>query len=301
MDKENKQDLFAMSILLITAIIWGGGFVATRNGLDHIKPFYLQFLRFSIAFLLLSSIFFKKLKQITKEDLKGGLIVGIFLFTAFSSQTIGLQYTTPSKQAFLTGTNVVMVPFLYWFVFKKKPDIFSYIGVFLSFIGISVLTYEGGVGINLNLGDILTLLCALLYAAHIVSTGHFAKNIDPVILSIIQFGLTAILSLIFALIFEPVPTVYNKTTVFSVLYLGVFSSCIAFLFQTIGQKYTSSTKTAIILSTESVFGTIFSVILLHDKFTLNMFIGCMLIFISILAVETKFGLKIEPKGETASE
>lgn len=302
MDKSKKQEILAMLALLTTAIIWGGGFVATKNGLEHITPFYLMAARFLIAFFLLSAIFYKKVMSITKEDLKGGIIIGIFLFTAFTSQTIGLQFTTPSKQAFLTGTNVVMVPFLYWFVYKKRPDIFSYLGAFLCFIGIATLTYEGGIGVNLNLGDILTLICALLYAGHIVATGYFAENLDPVILSIIQFGLSGILSLICAFIFESIPSSQNTTAIMSILYLALLSTCIAFVFQTVGQKYTSSTKAAIILSTESVFGTLFSVLLLHEKFTINMFIGCALIFISILAVETKFGIKTEDiKTEVVGE
>lgn len=300
MEKAKKQELLASLALVVTAVIWGGGFVATKNGLGHITPFYLMAARFLIAFFLLSALFYKKVKTITKEDLKGGLTIGIFLFTAFTTQTIGLKYTTPAKQAFLTGTYVVMVPFLYWILYKKRPDIFSYLGAFLCFVGIATLTYSGSV-LNLNLGDTLTLVCALLYAGHIVATGYFAENLDPIVLSIIQFGLSGVLSLICALIFEPSPQALNSSAVFSILYLGLFSTCIAFIFQTVGQKYTTSTKAAIILSTEAVFGTLFSVLLIHEKFTLNMFIGCALIFISIIGVETKFGIKINQKAETASD
>lgn len=294
-----NKEIFAVISLLLTSIIWGGGFVATKNGLEHITPLYLMAARFFIAVVLLSIIFYKKIKTITLSEIKGGLIVGMFLFTAFVSQTIGLQFTTPSKQAFLTGTNVVIVPFLYWMVYKKRPDIFTYIGAFLCFIGIAALTYNKGM--HLNIGDMLTLLCAFLFAGHVVSTGYFAEKIDPIKLSVIQFTVAGILSLVGALIFEKAPSAQNADGIYSILYLGVFSTCIAFVLQTIGQKYTTSTKAAIILSTEAVFGTLFSVLLLGDKFTFNMLLGCTLIFVSIIVVETKLGIKFSTNTEIASE
>lgn len=130
----NKKSLLADISLLIVAIIWGSGFVATKNALESISPFFISTLRFSISTLLMGVIFFKKIKNIDINHLKTGLIVGTFLFLAFSAQTIGLIYTTASKQAFLTGTNVVMVPFIYWFVSKEKPNSYNIIATFLCLI-----------------------------------------------------------------------------------------------------------------------------------------------------------------------
>lgn len=282
----DKQSLLADISLLIVAIIWGSGFVATKNALESISPLFINTLRFSISTLLVGIIFFKKIKGIDISHLKAGFIIGFFLFLGFSTQTIGLIYTTASKQAFLTGTNVVMVPFLYYFISKEKPNSYNIIATFLCLIGISLLTLDES--IYMNRGDLLTLACAVFFACHIVSTGYFAKKYDPIILTFAQLFVTSVLSFLSMITFEGIPISFHKEGVFPVLYLGIFSTFIAFLIQTVAQKHTSPSHTAIILCLESVFGTILSCILLDDKFTYKIFIGCTLIFLAIITAETKW-------------
>ena len=282
---EKRITILANLALLLTAMIWGGGFVATKNALSEITPLYLNAFRFIIATIVLSIIFYKRVKNINKDELKGGLIIGLFLNFAFASQTIGLQFTTPGKQAFITGTNVVLVPFLYWMLYKKRPDIYSFIGAILCFTGIGALTYNGGMSINL--GDFLTMICAFLYAGHIVSTGFFAEKLDPINLSVIQFGVAAILSLLTAFIFEPPVKEISMNSYLAVAYLALLSTCVAFVLQTVAQKYTKSTSAAIFLSMEAVFGSIFSVIFTNEVFTFRMILGCVLILIAVITVETK--------------
>jgi len=284
---EKKKSLYADMSLFIVAILWGGGFVAVKDALDNITPMYIMAMRFGLSFALMAIIFWKKIKKVTKKDLAAGTVVGIFLFTAFTAQTVGLQYTTAGKQAFLTGTNVVIVPFLVWILHKKAPDIYTVIAAFLSLLGIGLLTVQGSV-LSINLGDMLTLLCALLFAAHIVSVGYYAEKIDPIILAAAQLGAAAVFSVISALIFEPVPKALDLSGIWAVCYLGIFSTMVAFLIQTVAQKYTYSTHAAVILCTESVFGSIFAVLILHDKFSVEMILGCILIFVAILTSETKW-------------
>ncbi|AVP55691.1 EamA family transporter [Clostridium tetani] len=281
-----KQNLWADISLLIVAIIWGSGFVATKNALDSISPFFITTLRFSISTLAIGIIFFKRIKNIDISHLKAGFIIGFFLFSAFSTQTIGLLYTTASKQAFLTGTNVVMVPFFYWFISKEKPNLYNITATFLCLIGISLLTLDGSM--HINKGDLLTLICAIFFACHVVATGYFTKKYDPIILTFTQFFVTTILSFLSMIILEGVPSAIPKEGIFPVFYLGIFSTFIAFLIQTIAQRYTSPSHTAIVLCLESVFGTILSCILLGDKFTYKIFIGCVLIFLAIITAETKW-------------
>jgi len=285
MNLKNKS-LYADLSLLLVALVWGSGFVVTKNALDTLTPYYIMTFRFSIACILMSIVFYKKIKKLIFKDFKAGFIIGVFLFIAFATQTIGLQYTTAGKQAFLTGTNVVIVPFLYWVVKQTKPDIYNLSAAFLCFVGIGVLTLDGGLAVNS--GDILTLICAFFFACHIVSIGLFTENHDPIILTIIQLGVAAILSLIFAIIFEPIPQSVSQSTIFSVGYLAMFSTLLAFMIQNVAQKYTAPTHAAIILSLESVFGSILSTILLKEHFTYKMLIGCIFIFISIITAETKW-------------
>lgn len=282
---KNKTTLLADSGLLLVAIVWGFGFVATKNALDSFTPFYLMAVRFAIAFAVLAVIFHKKLMQIKKDDLIGGAIVGCFLFLAFAFQTVGLQFTSPGKQAFITGTNVVMVPFLYWFLHKHRPDWRSFAAAFVCVLGMGLLTLNES--LSINLGDALTLGCAVLFAGHIVSNGYFARKIDPVVLTVLQFAFTAVFSIIVAVFFEPLPTNVTQDGMTSIIYLGLFSTCLAFFLQTVCQKYTVSTHAAILLSTESLFGSIFSAWLLSEIFTTKMLIGCAAILCAILIAELK--------------
>ena len=283
MDK--KKSLYADLSLLLVAIIWGSGFVVTKNALDHMGPYYLLALRFSFATILFTLVFFKRIKNANIKDIKSGIIVGIFLFGGFATQTVGLNYTTAGKQAFITATNVVMVPFIYWALSKKKPDNYDISGAILCFVGIGVLSLDGGT--TINYGDFLTLICAVFFALHISSVGHFAKDSDALVLTVVQFATAAVLSIICLLIFEPGAIKIHQETIFPILYLGIISTLIAFLIQNVAQKYTTSTHTAIILSLESVFGSLLSLIFLKEPFTFRFLIGCMAILISVIISETK--------------
>jgi len=282
---KRKSFLADMSLLLV-AIMWGGGFIAVKGALDNVTPFYMMAMRFSISVVIMLLIFRKKIKLITKKELKWGTLVGLLLFLGFAAQTIGMQYTTAGKNAFLTGTNVVIVPFLYWVISKKRPDKYSLISAFLCFVGIGMLTLDGG--IRLGLGDSLTLLCAVFFAAHIVSVGFFTEKVDAISLVIIQLGAAAVFSIIAALIYEPMPPSLGSDTIFAIGYLAIFSTMIAFIIQNVAQKYTTSTHAAIILCLESVFGSILSVIVLNEIFTSKMVLGCLTIFIAIITTETKW-------------
>lgn len=281
-----KKSLLADLSLLLVAIIWGSGFIVIKNALDFMDPIYMLVLRFTLSSILMAMVFFKRLKTINKEDLKAGTIIGIFLFIAFVTQTVGLQFTTVSKQAFITASNVVMVPFIIWYINKKRPDIFEIIAAILCFIGIGVLSLEGS--LIIGLGDGLTLICAVFFACHIVSVGYYSKKHDPIVLTILQFAVAAILSFLTALVLKIEFAPITREIGLSILYMAVFSTILAFGIQNVAQKYTSSTHAAIILSTESVFGSLFSVWLLSEKFTIRLFIGCILIFIAVITAETKW-------------
>ena len=284
---KNQNSLLADSSLLLVAVIWGSGFTATQMALDSgFLPLTTMVLRFGMAALLMSIIFIKKLKKISREDIKAGSVVGFFLFTAFASQTVGLQFTTPSKNAFLTATNVILVPFIYWFITKKKPDIYSVIAAFICISGIAFISL--GKDLTLGIGDSLSLLCALLFAFHISSTGFYSQKVDTTVLSVTQMWFAAVLSFIGSFFTEPFPQVVPVAGIVSVIYIGVFSTMVAFFIQTTAQKYTTPTKTAIILSTEALFGTIFSVIILKEIITFKMIVGGIAIFLAIITAETKW-------------
>ena len=286
MDRTKKQVLFADLGLLLVALLWGAGFLFTKRGLDYITPLWMMSMRFVGATIIMSIVFYKNFRKISKSDLKAGLIIGIFLYIAFATQTIGLQFTSISNQAFLTATNVVFVPFLVWAVYKKAPDKFAFIGAALATVGIGLITLKEG--LQLNVGDMWTLACAVFFAGHIVSIGFFAKDKDPIALTIVQFAVAAVLSLVSALIMEPLPAKIGSEAMVAVGYMVLASTLLAFLLQNICQKYTPSTHASLILSLESVFGTLVAVIFEGEMFNLQMAFGCITVFAAILLIETRF-------------
>ncbi|MGV8906845.1 MAG: DMT family transporter [Acetobacterium sp.] len=288
MKKTKKQCFYADLGLVAVAFVWGSGFVASKHALNSMTPMMLMAMRFTIAALLSSIIFRKHLKNISKETLKAGCMIGFFLFTAFAAQMIGLQYMLAGKQAFLTGINVIMVPFIYWAVKKHQPDRYNFIAAFIMMLGIALLTIDFSTSFTFKLGDSLTILCAFLFACHIVAIGIFAKDYDPIALTVIQLSFAAVLSLLYVIFSGELTFDIPVAGLANGLYLGVFCTFLAFLGQTVAQKYTSSTHAAIILSLESVFGSILSIILLGELFTSVMFIGCFVILTGILTAETKW-------------
>ena len=273
-------------MLCITAIIWGSGFVASAISLDHYTPYQILAGRFLVGFIILSIIFNKKLKGLNRGVIKKGIVLGFFLYFAFILQTVGLQYTTPSKNAFLTAVNVVIVPFIAYLAYKRKIDKFELSGAILAIIGIGFLSLQ--LSLDVNVGDLLTLACAVAFAYHIFYTAKYVKDEDPILLTIVQMFVAALLGWIVILFKgEIVNLSLEGEAISAILYLGVFSTTIAYLFQTIAQKFTNETKAAIILSTESFWGMMFSVLFIGEVLTTRMIIGAILILIAIIISETK--------------
>lgn len=273
--------------LLIVAIIWGSGFVASSMALDHFTPFQIIALRFTLAFVASLMIYFKELKSATIDEFRKGGTIGIFLFLAFLFQTVGLQYTTASKNAFLTAVNIVIVPFLTWIILKERIPKKGLMGAFVTLIGISFLSLDFNNLTMINKGDLFTLVCAVFFALHIFSTDFYVKDVKAGIIMVSQMGTAALLSWIAVLFSGETQMTLNAITLQPILYLGLVSTMVAFGIQTWSQQRTTSTETAVILSTEAFFGMIASIIMLGEKITGPMIIGAVLIFIGILIVEIK--------------
>lgn len=271
--------------LIITAVIWGSGFVASAVSLEYYSPYQILAGRFMIGALLLVLIFHKSLRKLNKKAVIKGAILGVFLYVAFILQTVGLQYTTPSKNAFLTAVNVVVVPFIGYFLYKRKIDYFEMVGAVLAVAGVAALSLQWSG--ELNIGDLLTLGCAVGFAFHIFYTAKFLETEDAILLTIIQMATAGFVGGAVVLLMGEVVFSTETEGILNLLYLAVFSTTIAYLLQTIGQKYVSETKAAIILSTEAFWGMSFSIVLLHELLTFKMAAGAALILTAIIISETK--------------
>lgn len=284
--------------LLLVAVIWGTGFVAGAVSLETLTPYQVMAIRFIIAACIMSVLFMKHFRALNRSAVGAGIVLGVFLFLAFMLQTVGLQYTTPSKNAFLTAVNVVIVPFIGYVLYRRRLDKYGLIGAFLAIIGVGILSVE--IKLSLNIGDGLTLLCAVCFAFHIFFTCEYVKKHPPIGLTIVQMITASVLSLLVVLFKGEAHHVnLDITGLLAATYLGVFSTTLAFLLQTIAQKYTTETKAAIILSTEALFGTLFSVLILHEVLTTRMMIGSILILMAIITAETKLNF-LSSKKETVS-
>lgn len=288
MNKRSTQ-VFASLGLLLTAAVWGFAFVVVKDSLDYVGSVYMVAIRFSIAAIGLAIIFCKRLKKIDKKHLLMGGVTGLFLFLAYLVQTIGCSYTTAGKNAFLTTIYVILIPLIGWPLYKKRPQWHVFLAAGLSLTGIGLLALGGDDISGINIGDILTLLCGLFFALHILWTEKCNKEgCDTIIITMLQFAFAAFFGWILAPFIDgafPIVAIQTPKVVLSMLYLGLFSSMICFSLQNIGLKYVQSSLASLFLSFESVFGVLFSTIFLHETLTLKMAVGCMLIFSAIVIAE----------------
>lgn len=293
------KEVLAKAALFGATLIWGSSFFIMKNTVSEIETFYLLAFRFSVATIVLGLIFHKKLKLLDKGYIIKGSIMGFLLFCAYTFQTFGIQRTTPGKNAFLTTVYCVIVPFLYWAYARKKPKVNHILASFICIIGIALISLDQS--LTMGVGDSLTLVGGLFYAMHIVAVASFSKNRDIFLLTVIQFLSAALLGWVFGLGFNNFPQTISQETVTSLIYLCFFATTIALFLQNLGQKYTHASTASIILSFESVFGVLFSVIFYHEKMTLRLVIGFAFIFMAIIASELNIEFFKKSKKESVAK
>lgn len=286
MTKDKKISLAAGMGMLLCAFLWGFAFVVVKTSLDIIPPVYMMAFRFTLAFLVLCIIFLKRLGNITKTTLLRGFIIGLFLFLGYLTQTVGCKYTTAGKNAFLTTVYVILVPFLHFFINKKPVNKYHIVSAILAITGIGFLSLQGDRGVNV--GDLLTLAAGLMFTFQIVFIDRYTEEEDPVLLTILQIGVTALLSWMLAPLVEGAPgaIVISSPLIISIAYLGLGSTMLAFLLQNVCQKYTHPAVASVALSMESLFGVLCSALLIGEYMTGRMKMGCVLMFAAILLSQT---------------
>lgn len=268
-----------------TAIIWGTSFVILKSAINTMSTLWVLAIRFIISALIMLAIAGKRLKKMDRRTLKGSILMGLCLAVAYIVQTYGLLFTTPGKNAFLTATYCVLVPFMAWGIYKRKPGSGNIIAAVLCVTGIGFVSLSSGFD-SVNIGDVLTLICGVFYSFQIIMMEHYIDGGDSLSISAVQFAAAAVLCLAGALIFEPVPKNIPQEAYFSLAYLSIMCTAVCFFLQAWGMKYTPSSTAAVIMTLEAVFGVIFSLILGQEQLTGRLCLGFVLIFISVLLNET---------------
>lgn len=280
MEKNRKVEVVASIILAVVALVWGTTYAVIKDTLSVVQPFSLMMFRFGFSALILSLMYLKKIKIIKGVDLKRGIIIGIFMFLAFYFLIVSIRFTTASKFSFIVGAYVLIVPFLSWVINKTKLDRYAIVGAILATIGLAFLTMERGA--VFNLWDLVAGCCSFFFAAHMIAIEKYSGDSDPILLTIIQFITTAVLFIILTGIKEGYDFTVLPEIKWTLGYLVIISTIIPFAIQNIVQRYISSTSTALILTLQSAFGSIFAVYYLDERMTKQMIIGCLLIFIAIV-------------------
>ncbi len=287
--ENDRQRLIADLSLLAVAIVWGTTFVVVKESLESTPVFAYLFYRFAIAFLVLSPWFYTRRKQLNAGLIRSGILLGLLYFGAFGTQTLGLASIGASISAFLTGLYVVLVPLAAWSLFGRRPRHTALYASVLALIGLWFLTapQDSNGALRLGTGEWLTLLCALLFALHIVATDHFTRRYDTWLLVGVQFLTVTLLSGLSSLLFEPFtwPKVWNDQLLFSLAITGVFATAFALLVQTRMQRYTTPTRTAIIFAMEPVSAAFFGVLYAGEDLSLSQVLGGMLIVAAMLLAE----------------
>jgi len=291
--------------LLLATIIWGGTFVIIKESLNDISPMLFITLRFSLAAVILLPIFFIKRKSFSRKLLLSGMLLGLFLLLGFSTQTVGLKFTSATRSGFITGTMVVFVPILQLIIKKRSPTKGAIAGTVLVFLGLSFLSSGGNsiftlfseLGANFNFGDFMTLLCAVFFAFQIVYIDIISRKYDFWLLTFTQLATVSVLGIFATLLFdvtsiENIKLIPTDYLLFGILYTGLLATLINIAIQTKFQKEVTPTKAGIIYSFEPLFAALFAFFLLNEKITNFGVIGGALIFLGLLVSEAYDSMKL---------
>ena len=285
---ETTMRRLAKPMLFAAAFIWGSSFFVMKDALDALPVQYLLAIRFTTGAVLLGLLCWKKWKTFTPDYLWRGAVIGGFLWLAYSIQTYGLALTTPSKNAFLTAVYCVLVPFLYWAFARVKPDRYNVLAAVLCVAGVGLVSLTGD--LTVNPGDGLTLVCAMFYAAHIVAVAKVSPERDIYLLTVFQFAFAGLYAWIGGAWTEtfPAQALTRPEVLLPLAYLAVMATTAALLFQNVGQVWSDPASASVILSLESVFGVLCSVLFAGDQVNGRMLLGFALIFVAVVCSETKF-------------
>lgn len=280
---------YKILIVIVTAI-WGSSFVMMKDVVSSIEPAWLIGIRFTSAGLILLLILRKHVARfVSRKVLSMGVLLGLFDFSAFLAQTVGLQSVTPGVNAFLTATYCVIVPFVWWIVARRRPTLINIGTALLALVGIWLVSVSSsGAGLSLGFGEGVTLVGAVMFAVHIVFVSKFSRHGDVLVLTVLQFITEGVCGLAVGACFETAPTfaTFTPAIVAQLAFLIAFASIFCFGVQNIALAHVPPAQAALLLSLESVFGVVFSILLYGEVLTARLVIGFAIIFAAIAANET---------------
>jgi drug/metabolite transporter (DMT)-like permease len=277
--------------LALCSLLWGATFVVVKNSLDHSSVFIFLAARFTLAASLMLAFSLRKLRQFEREDLFAGLRLGCFMFLGYAFQTAGLQYTTPSKSGFVTGSSVVLVPLLLAIFWGRRLSRGAYAGALVAVFGLYYLTIPAEGLAYLNRGDVLTFVAAGLYAVHIILVGEYTKQHSATALSLVQVAACAAMAWVMAGVasairWQPVRFEWRWELYLGISVCAVFATAVAFSIQLWAQRDTTPSHAAILFTLEPVFAVITSYILIRERLAPRAILGAAFVLVGIFIAES---------------
>lgn len=278
------QTLAADGAMIFVALVWGAGFPVTDYLLQHMSPLWVLAFRFSIGAFVLTLLFHRRLARLSKNDFIGGALVGLLVSAFFLCHVWGLLLSSPGKQAFIAGTNVVIVPFLFALIYRRLPSRWALAGAVATTAGLLVMAFSPGM--RFNVGDLFSAVMAILIAVHFLALGFFSRRMDPLALTVIQIDVACLILLLSALIMEPFPGFRLSPPLWgAILFVSLGATVLAFLVQTVAQRYTPETHAAILLALESPFGFLLAILMGRDSWNTQFALGGLLIMAGVILAE----------------
>jgi drug/metabolite transporter (DMT)-like permease len=285
-----SRSLKAHLLLLVVTFVWGSTFVLIKNALNDVTPLLFNAVRMTLAGAVLGLIYWKNIRRMNRAAFVSGLLTGLMMYAGYEFQTSGLKLTTPSKSAFLTGMSVVLVPIVLRFGWRKQINKWTVLGVIIAFIGLFFLTVPSGAtgffALNgINLGDVLTIGCAVCFAFQIVLVGHASERHGFEPIAFMQVATAAVLMFVTVPIAEHAQVAWTPTVIWAILITGLLGTAAAFTVQAWAQQFTPATHTALIFLMEPVFAWGTSFVVLHERLGIRSSLGAGLILAGVVLSE----------------
>lgn len=284
-----NQALRADFLMLITAMIWGTGFVAQRIGMDNIGPFLFTGLRFALGAMVLLPLLLRQGRGPTRHEpflkrsmLLGGLCMGLALTLGINLQQVGLLFTSVTNSGFITGLYVIVVPLL-GLIIGQRTGMGTWLGATLAVVGMALLSISDD--FTVASGDWIQLAGAFVWGVHVLLVSFFVGRHDAIRLAFVQFVTCAVVSLALAALFEETSLNSIWLAAPALIYGGMFAVGVGYTLQVVAQKHAIASHAAIILSLEAVFAAIAGALFLDESLSLRGYFGCALMFIGMLAAQ----------------
>lgn len=298
-----KREFKASIMLFATAIIWGLAFVAQAAGMEHLGPLSFTasrcfvavvFLYLTYKFFMMKSASYREEKLDMKRTLVGGSICGLVFTIAINLQQVSLIYTTAAKASFLTALYIVFIPVIGLF-FGRRPSVKIMLCIFLAMVGTYLLSIKGG--LKINRGDLIVILSALVFAIHILLLTKYSTNTNAVLVSLVQFAVCGVISLVGALVLEDISMEAILKSQATILYVGILSSGVGFTIQLMALKDLEPVVASMICSLESVFGALFGWLILSQEMTEREIFGAIVIFLATIFAQVPIETYLEKRLE----